>query len=280
MDDIVIFGAGDFGRKAHAHYAAQTRVVAFVDSDPRKQGTWIDGVPVRAPDDLPRLQWNRILVASGHAAEIMRLLETRFGFVSPQVFEVPISILHAHPAAPGVDAAELRQLATHLEEAGIPWWLDHSSLLGLLRDGDPCAIDIDLAIFSDHLPALQSLLASRYPPQAAAVHRYGFAHDLWRPDDVRQIKLLGQIDFHVKIRSSNAAFWLVGPMLLRADERFYDGCESHPWQGVSLRLPKEPRQYLSHLYGAWQQPAPNWTYSDYNNVARVFDLNEMQGDSP
>ncbi len=53
MRDVVIFGAGGHGRVVlDAVEASGGRAVAFLDSDERKWGTWMDGVPVIGGNDL------------------------------------------------------------------------------------------------------------------------------------------------------------------------------------------------------------------------------------
>ena len=277
-DAIVIFGAGDFGRRALLHYRGQYRIVAFVDNDPKKLGSLIEGIPVHLPNDLPHLPWDWLFIASSHAPEILCELKTRYQVPPERIFEVPVSTIHANAGQAINLAANLHQLVSLLDRFSIPYWLDHSSLLGLLRDGDPCFVDIDLAILDNHLPALQAMLDACYPPNAVCVRRYGFSHDLWRPTDIQQIKLFHSIDIHVKMQSGGKVFWLVGPRLLYADRRFYDGCAVWPWQGTPLSLPNHPHAYLTQLYGVWEHPLPHWTYADYANVLRVFGLNEMQND--
>lgn len=278
-EQIIIYGAGDYGRKALAHYADDYAVVAFVDSDSAKAHTEVNGVPVYPPDELGRMEYSRIFVASSHADEIVRMLTGTHDIAPQQIHVVPISVLHADARNDPELGRRFLDLVGLLEQHNIPCWLDHSSLLGLMRDGDPCGVDVDLCIFAEHSEATQQLLAKSYPADAVAVYRYGFDSDLWRRGDIRQIKLYGALDIHVKICSRDAVYWLVGPMLLRVDVDYYDGYECVEWKGARLKAPRCCRKYLSALYGEWTTSASGWTYSDYKNIERVFELNELQGDT-
>lgn len=55
--------------------------------------------------------------------------------------------------------AQLKDLAALFEEAGITWWVDSGTLLGLVREGDFISWDkdIDLSVWAEDLPALNRL---------------------------------------------------------------------------------------------------------------------------
>ncbi len=66
---LLVWGAGSGGRRVERLVAVRSgRVGAFVDSDPRKAGTRIDGIPVVGPEAIERGDF--VLVASVHAEAI------------------------------------------------------------------------------------------------------------------------------------------------------------------------------------------------------------------
>lgn len=69
------------------------------------------------------------------------------------------------------DAQRLALLATALERAGVRWWIDHGTLLGLVRDGAPLAWDddIDVSFGLDDLPIVAAALTALKPQLAARV---------------------------------------------------------------------------------------------------------------
>jgi hypothetical protein len=71
---ILIFGAGTGAVRAHACLRHRCRVLAFVDNDPKKQGTRFLGRPVVQPDQLRGYASHKIYVASMYANEIYRQL--------------------------------------------------------------------------------------------------------------------------------------------------------------------------------------------------------------
>lgn len=70
----VIYGAGAAGRAARAliEQDATRSVIAFADSDPRKQGTALDGLRVVSLDGLPHDWFDDVVVASQRWRDIVR----------------------------------------------------------------------------------------------------------------------------------------------------------------------------------------------------------------
>jgi len=70
-----IYGAGQAGRMCCMWLSKEHDVVCYIDSDPRKQGTFIDGIPVVGPDDMPRTDIVWVAVINKEAVtEIKRML--------------------------------------------------------------------------------------------------------------------------------------------------------------------------------------------------------------
>ncbi len=77
----------------------------------------------------------------------------------------PLSSNGMHPQEAKSDPAsstmktQMREITGLLEQAGIDYWVDSGTLLGLIREGDFIAWDkdIDLSIWADDLPALNRL---------------------------------------------------------------------------------------------------------------------------
>ncbi len=70
-----IYGAGQAGRMCRMWLSKEHDVICYIDSDPRKQGTFIDGIPVVGPDDMPRTDIVWVAVINREAVtEIKRML--------------------------------------------------------------------------------------------------------------------------------------------------------------------------------------------------------------
>jgi FkbM family methyltransferase len=67
-DGVAIYGAGFVGRWACKYLTSiGAKVISFLDRDPKKQGTLINGVPVIAPDDAAINAVSHIFIAARHA---------------------------------------------------------------------------------------------------------------------------------------------------------------------------------------------------------------------
>lgn len=267
----VIFGAGSYGADTIERYRDEQDILFCTDNDPSKVGQSVAGVIVRSPQALQSAQFDKVLISSMWSREIQDQLIHELKIDPSKIETVPIDTVR-----PSVDQNALTekfaQLVRIFEDEGIRYWLDHSSLLGLVRDANLLASDIDLAVLDEDVPLLMQSAALHAAFGKPEVFTYtGYERSpYWREGDVKMIKVCDMLDLHVKHRSNGKLLWLVGPILLAVPEHFYDGVERHEWQGLSLRLPKHPENYLEALYGEWRQPVSGWTYADYNNIVQIF----------
>jgi phosphoenolpyruvate mutase len=267
----VIFGAGSYGANTIENYREEQEILFCTDNDLTKVGQTVSGVIVRSPQLLQSTQFDKVLISSMWSREIQDQLVHELKIDPSKIEIVPIDAVRSTFDQPAL-AGKFAQLVRILEDEGIRYWLDHSSLLGLVRDADLMASDIDLAVLDEDVPLIMQSAALQAAFGTHEVFTYTASEQstYWREGDVKMIKLCGTLDLHVKHRIDGKLLWLVGPFLLAASEHFYDSVELHEWQGLSLRLPKNPENYLEVLYGEWRQPVSSWTYADYNNIVQVF----------
>lgn len=88
MRDVVIFGAGRWGKCALQYYKDIYNVVAFVDNDLRKNGTTVDGVSVFLPDYLKGKDAAVVIANKKYEAQIKRQLYESYGIESAVVFSI------------------------------------------------------------------------------------------------------------------------------------------------------------------------------------------------
>jgi FlaA1/EpsC-like NDP-sugar epimerase len=72
---IVIFGAGEAGRRALKRMPTDLCAIAFCDNDPQKWGIRIENLPVIAPAELGQLPVSKIVIASQYQAQIYSQLQ-------------------------------------------------------------------------------------------------------------------------------------------------------------------------------------------------------------
>ncbi len=154
MMTIVVFGAGEAGRRAIAALDSGTRVVAVSDNDPAKHGLNFAGHPIIAPSAITALAPDRVVVASMYWREIVAQLQG-LGLRVDQIVVAPVSSGGATGTAQAAPAAA----------ADIPEWMSAD----LRADNGPAGGTPLVSIIMPSrdrvtvLPrALDSVLAQRY----------------------------------------------------------------------------------------------------------------------
>jgi hypothetical protein len=73
--EVILFGTGRGAERALAHLPVECRVVGFADNDPARVGTEFHGLPVFAPSEIAKREFDHVIVASMYANEIVVQLE-------------------------------------------------------------------------------------------------------------------------------------------------------------------------------------------------------------
>ncbi|MCI8505948.1 MAG: hypothetical protein HFI67_07140 [Lachnospiraceae bacterium] len=113
---IILFGSGQGGRMAARWLPADKTLMAFADSDPQKQGTRLDGVPVVAPEKIPALApdlvWITVLNREAAASIESRLRTLGYGG--------PIETLNPFRERMDLRLAQIRLMAQEINAANLP----------------------------------------------------------------------------------------------------------------------------------------------------------------
>jgi lipopolysaccharide cholinephosphotransferase len=280
VEQIVVFGAGSFGRKLVDRLAgsAEQEVLFLVDNDASVHGTTWHGLEVRPPTSLDPQRVDAVWVASTWHEEIVHQLEDELGIAPELIRVVSPDVLE------GAEPAHLTDLLHRFSDlcstTGVSFWLDHSSLLGLVRSGDLFALrgGVDLAMRHDDVEALLEGLHDRWTSVPVEVSRVedGGATEL----SARHVVQLsvgdasrGVLDIRPMLLDGGLGLltWRVGPYVLGIDPRHYEGRELRTFDGRELPVPVDPEGYLTTLYGEWRTPVDGWTFADYCNIVRRLE---------
>ena len=260
------------------------RVLGFCDNDPRKQGQSLAGHSVFAPAQLRDLPYDQILVASMFGHEIKAQLVTQFGIPETQIRFAPKSALSPNKTYRPFEDPRTRELARVmleyvddlLKQAGIPYYVDHGTLLGLIRDGDllPWDDDLDLSVPAAFTAAtLQAVQEGR----ATLPH----AEELeWTAEtivDSDQHRIFGVIwsypeDNGLQLRKFAVSLWFMFPQdgqirqyINSAPDAFFAGRDELAYRGRMYPIPKQARDYLKFHYGEWQVPVQDMSLEEIQN---------------
>jgi lipopolysaccharide cholinephosphotransferase len=280
---LVLFGAGRVARLMFARFP-ELDVVAFVDNDPLKEGTYVGRVPVVLPSALHSLVYDLVVISTGWWESITAQLEA-LGVPVARIVLPPKSMLAVNNGAKpfshdftkrlAVDA--IQRVGDFSERFNIPILLDFGTLLGARRDGDliPWDDDVDFAVNDDEFPLLLDHLAEL---KALLPHR----------DRVCiEIIILKSSDFvtGVSVTFENAVDCeVIVPFELGFVRRIFEGGKSvtkssgpefiapevHFRSADTMQFlnrqfftPHDVPGYLTYVYGNWQAPKQDVTLADY-----------------
>lgn len=274
----VIFGAGEYGRMYLSTQPTDIEVLAFIDNDTRKHGTEILGIPVLGADQITTSGAEIVCVASCFVKEIVEQLTHRIGLPENMIRIVGIDATKSalEQSDQQTLQQQLKKLTLLFDEEKIQWWLDHSSLLNLIRSGEFIngLDDVDLCILSSEAEKAAALIQEHFCQEDVQLLRLDGRKTTphWNTGDIGHIKIGLGLDIQVKFVQGDAVFWHVGPFVLRSPLHYYTGCERREYAEMHLRLPVSPESYLTQLYGDWKSPQLGWTYADYRNIIDRFSF--------
>ena len=276
-EKVIVFGAGTYGSHTIERYREEKEILFCIDNNKLKIGQVLKGLTVLSPSALLNSEFDKVLIASVYRDEIYDQLVNSLNIHPNKIETVGLdSVIPRANVQRACAFSKLDYLIKIFKDIDLNYWVDHSSLLGLIRDGDLFASsDIDLCIMEQDLPRLRLLLSDHFLDgfSTQQIIKYSpYERSQCRTaEDVKEIKKIYDfIDIHVKYTRDEQTFWQVGPMLLAVPEHFHKSYEIRNWHDLSVRVPKNPEAYLAALYGEWRHPKTNWTYADYNNITNIF----------
>lgn len=289
---IILFGASVGGQRALDWYQQQadTTVLAIADNDVSRQGTFIDQVPVISPAQIQQYDWSQIVICSMYFQPIRQQLIGQYGIVASAISVVSATVLKGlQPLQRGELYHQARQLMLQLtsvlSKEAIPYYIDHGTLLGLVREGDllPWDNDVDIAIDAEYAQAAFAVLQSFLAADAQHSTPWQVSYQSGTFDTAegplqgwRIIKVTLQsagmsaehlVDFIIKHKVGPLRYWLVGTTTLQAPDELTSARVSLDYQGHTLTIPASTQQYLTLLYGDnWHIPKQDWSHANYSNI--------------
>lgn len=132
----IIFGCGNAARRAYPSLAEQYAIVGFADNNPKLHGSHFLGHPIHPPTALPRLQFDRVVIASMYAPEIRQQLVAELSIPEEKIRLAPTEDADAS-AASTLDGGE-NPLSRYLNEGyhRISGWLHWPAVQATLLLGE------------------------------------------------------------------------------------------------------------------------------------------------
>jgi len=286
QERIIVFGTGALATAYCDKAPDDVTIVAFADNAVTRQGTLFRGCPVISAAQILSTPHDAILIASCFRGEIESQLVEQFGVPPDRIRRCPKGLgnpyksLHpfAHDGTRRLGERVVLMLAEVLERHGIRYFVDHGTLLGLVRDGGlmPWDDDIDISVHEDDQEKVLLVLAEigARLPAPDKVDWYG--HFTCQ----RRGKLLG-VTFVFDplpgsdLKSVPAALWFVSftnglaeQFINLAPERHFTSADRLEFCGTAVSVPADCERYLEYHYGEWRVPVKDVRLSQITNVRK------------
>ena len=281
---IILFGASKGGERFLRRCGADYEVLGFADNDPKKQGQTLSGLPILSPARLKDLPFDQIVIASMFGHEIKDQLVRDFAIPPDRIRFAPKAALSPNKTyrpfedPPTLDLARLmlEWLDDLLRSANIPFFVDHGTLLGLLRDGDllPWDDDLDLSVPQEYIvPTLGTLHAhqSRLPRS----DRLAWMAETVVDSDTGRIQgvvLCYPETNPLGLRKFAASVWFMFPengqirqYINAAPNRFFRRHAELLYRGRPYPIPLDAEEYLEVHYGDWRTPVQDMSLEEIRN---------------
>jgi hypothetical protein len=173
-------------------------------------------------------------------------------------------------------------VATRLNEAQVPYWVDFGTLLGIIRQGDiiPWDTDVDISVKSKSFDDIWSLRFHgarqgyrfiQLPGQSA--HGLPIIRILC-VDNFDDTDVLNSCPLYVDIYPfDETSLGTLGVVSIASDyfpKRFVEPTETFLHWGVQFQIPNNVEAFLTHRYGSeWRKPSYVGWRTDWKDLAVI-----------
>lgn len=268
MKKAFIYGAGYYGGLVYKKIKHKYNIYGFIDSDKKKEGKFLKKKKIYSPDYLTKVDYDYIFIASMWSLEIKKFLVKK-KIKNKKIVVFPISEIQNKIKKKKGWKKNLKNIVEIFKKNKIHYYLDHSSLLGCIRDKDIYKFgDIDIAVKFEQLDKILKLLKSSKKFRNIELGKMDIRQKIFGKNFIYQITVDEIIDLQIKKLSKSFRYWLSGSNILKISENFTKNLIDINFKSMTLKIPKNHKFYLRKLYGEkWFKPAENWTYEDFANIS-------------
>ncbi len=266
MKKIFIYGTGYYGLEVYRNVKNKFNVIGFLDSDKKKINKKKINKKIYSLEILKRKNFDKVFIASMWSSDIYKKLILN-KIPKTKIYVFPISSVHRNKKRKKKWFSTFKELINIFNKNKICYHLDHSSLLGLVRDKDIYSSDIDIAIKYSQLKLIKKLLVKsrkfkKIEYGLIDVNKMGFGKQF-----TYQLTVDKFIDLQVKKKIKQNYFWLIGSNILKCNQKYFINTKNVKFKNILINVPVSFKNYLANLYGKlWKKPQSNWTYDNYNNI--------------
>ncbi|USD29625.1 LicD family protein [Pseudoalteromonas sp. SCSIO 43201] len=289
---IIIFGAGEAGKAAYAHLKADHEIIGYTDNDKNKQGTYLNGYPIKDANWILSQNFDFIYIASEFFEQIKHQLEHTFHVKSQQIHILPAHAIKqtklGQPTAKK-NALKLLELVTAtLNTSALNYYVDAGTLLGIVRDNAliPWDDDLDIAINSQDTELCFAALNELLPvldkqfgtPWEIFINKASSTFHCIDKGNISSYKLrpcsahsdLPQLDVFIKYVDAGSMYYVISSRGFSMPSKHLLLTEGITFNNCIMNIPSEATQYLEAHYGSdWHTPKKDWNLSMISS-ATVF----------
>lgn len=162
-----------------------------------------------------------------------------------------------------------------LSKHGIHWWLDHGTLLGIIRNNELIPYDHDIDVCARGSDAEKFLsIQNSFSPKYRVSLRYensGRLPGRLRVAKIkfllgRRAKFLSEEELHLDIffnydKGDGYSYWMDSCTVKRVPVHFYENLKQVSWNNHTYPVPGNTEEYLAYRFGDWRTPVQKYDSS-------------------
>lgn len=183
----------------------------------------------------------------------------------------------------------LRDVTDILDDAGVRYWLEAGTLLGIVREQRllPWDTDMDIAIRGEDYPRLLACMRRLWlVGYRLRMKRHVVDTEACRIGTPRLLKVRTRrmlffrgdllLDIFINFKANGRYHWTIGRddfiTHLSAPARFYEQLDQLEFDGKVYPIPSNHEAYLAYRYGNWRVPVKEWCcFSDDHAIHQTAE---------
>lgn len=292
-----MFGAGSGGAvflKNIRDGEFNVEIVAVADNNKTKQGRKFHGLTVIEPKKIRELEYDAIVITSIFVNQIREQLIKELK-VDEKKIEVPLKELMktsymSKPFEDPVTRETARKTLFYIlgifESNNITYFINHGTLLGIVRDDDiiPWDDDIDITIYEQDMKNALSYLKRSFQNldykteqvqySGTAIYQNNKTLTAINISAKRIVDGMTVHEFSIDVQPVTFEKDMAIMPNTYAPAYHFTKTETIEFKGRSVTVPFEYKKYLEFSYGDWNVPKKNMTCMDIMNLkkGRTTDL--------
>ncbi|CCE22439.1 LicD family protein [Methylotuvimicrobium alcaliphilum] len=281
-NQFVLFGAGKAGEFFIQNNPA-LNIIAIADNDVERHGASLLGIPIISPKELPKLDFQSIIITSQWVDSIKQQLIAEIEIDEnkiqiPSKNEVKAALPFQHSPTLNLAHQLMRSLNDYLQQNDIQACLDSGTLLGVMRDNALISWDddIDFAVDCKNFASVTNLMTDFAPfaPLQDQVEWKIVMINVSGEDCCINIEFspktgitLIPFDLSIQMRrlSEGNSELVSSAGLFFAPAIHFEQFAKTSFLGQHFYIPNHADEFLTFMYGNWREPKQNTRITEYHN---------------